>query len=331
MERVKQVNGSDQSIEEIEDEDDESFGILRSKSSRNSQRVLSKNNHAGDNGSSEKEDPYSLLFEPDLSINKMIDDIITNDHYKKFSGDDENFCTEEFKDESSVDIEMEEDDEMAIAPEFNIDDIVTHIQEPHKNSPLTRDQKKSFKYLNKFQNIRRSKKSLYSKEVTSISQKRRSNKFKINKIDLPEGATHSSFIKSAFKRKNSFSLKGKGQNKKISNIDSNSSKTINNFYQLLTDINNKDKILELFRKEGKGGVIEMKGEPIFPLKMTIDYLLSTYKDCLFNKNSMKALDINNKLLTPSRRAFKETKNFNNMSDNSSPCLNIEVEGRVNEG
>lgn len=85
----------------------------------------------------------------------MIDDIITNDHYKKFSGDNENFCDEEFKDEPNRDIEMEEDNSLAIAPEFNIDDIVTHIQEPNRNSPLTREQKKSFKYLNKFQNIRR--------------------------------------------------------------------------------------------------------------------------------------------------------------------------------
>ena len=86
-------------------------------------------NDAAEVDFSEKEDPYSLLFEPDLWINKMIDDIITNDHSKKFSGDNENFGREEFKEEDNEDIDMQEDSEIAIAPEFNIDDIVTQIQE----------------------------------------------------------------------------------------------------------------------------------------------------------------------------------------------------------
>lgn len=101
----------------------------------------------------------------------MIDDILTNDNNMKFSGGNENFGVEESKEERDMDIEMEEDDEGELIPEFSMDDIVTHIQEPHKNLMLTREQKKSFKYLNKFQNIGLSNKNLFSKGNTPLSQK----------------------------------------------------------------------------------------------------------------------------------------------------------------
>lgn len=95
--------------------------------------------------------------------------------------------------------------------------------------------------------------------------------------------------------------------------------------------NNKQKVLELFKVEGKGGIIEIKGEPIFPLKMTLDYLIPTYKDCSVTINSMKAHEPKNKFTTPTKRVFKESKNFNNFASSSSACHAIEVEGRITEG
>jgi hypothetical protein len=64
------------------------------------------------------------------------------------------------KEEMSYDVELEDDGDMQMTPEFNIDDVVTSIREPICNSPINRNQKRSFKYLNKFQNIRRSKEFL---------------------------------------------------------------------------------------------------------------------------------------------------------------------------
>lgn len=83
--------------------------------------------------------------------------------------------------------------------------------------------------------------------------------------------------------------------------------------------------------EGKGGIIEIKGEPIFPLKMTLDYLIPTYNNCSVTINSMKAHEPKNKFTTPTKRAFKESKNFNNFASRSSACHAIEVEGRITEG
>jgi hypothetical protein len=34
----------------------------------------------------------------------------------------------------------------------------------------------------------------------------------------------------------------------------------------------------MFSAKGKGGVIEIIGEPLFPLKTTIEYILNQYKD-----------------------------------------------------
>lgn len=34
----------------------------------------------------------------------------------------------------------------------------------------------------------------------------------------------------------------------------------------------------MFSTKGKGGIIEIVGEPLFPLKTTIDYILNQYRD-----------------------------------------------------
>ena len=38
------------------------------------------------------------------------------------------------------------------------------------------------------------------------------------------------------------------------------------------------KLIDLFKAEGKGGQIEIVGEPIFPLKATLEYLLTLTED-----------------------------------------------------
>lgn len=85
----------------------------------------------------------------------MIDDIINNDH-TKFSDGNEKFCPEESKDESFDDIQMEQINELEITPELKIDEMVSHCEGLERNTVFTRDQNKSFKYLNKFQNCERS-------------------------------------------------------------------------------------------------------------------------------------------------------------------------------
>ena len=80
---------------------------------------------------------------------------------------------------------MEDEIEGELTPEFSIDDIVTNMQEPQKNAVLTREQKKSFKYLNKFQNIERSNQNLSHKESTPSSQKKRRSKHRTKSPRLP--------------------------------------------------------------------------------------------------------------------------------------------------
>lgn len=71
-------------------------------------------------------DPYSLWFEPEIGVNKMIDEIISNDHHKKFSGGNEQFCHEEGKEDSIDDIQMDQINELEITPELKIDDMVNN-------------------------------------------------------------------------------------------------------------------------------------------------------------------------------------------------------------
>lgn len=87
-------------------------------------------------------------------------------------------------------------------------------------------------------------------------------------------------------------------------------------------------MLELFKVEGKGGIIEIQGEPLFPLKMTLDYLIPTFKDWNIRINTMKAHDAGSKYVTPTKRAFKESKNINNFASRSSAPQAIEVEGKI---
>lgn len=241
---------------------------------------------------------------------------------KNISGGNEHFWYEEAKDDSLGDINMDHISELEITPEMKIDDMVSHWGALEKNQILTREQNKSFKYSNKFQNPQRI--SQNSQKVSSSVKKsgKRRSRHRIKKIDL-SGLKSKEYIKTAFKRKNSFGIKGK---------------IIRNFYQQLSAsdswsnyLNNKQKVLELFKVEGKGGVIEIKGEPIFPLKMTLDYLMPTFQDCQVSITSMKSGEPKGKFVTPTKRVFKESKNFNNFASTTSIPQSIEVEGKMTEG
>lgn len=141
-----------------------------------------------------RDDPYSLLFETDLTINRMIDEIISNEH-TKFSGAYEHIGREENKDSMEID---DQEDSIAIIPEFNIDDVVSSIREPICNSPTNRQQKKSFKYLNKFQKVRRSREMKVSK-ATPKTQRKRGNGFKLNSNEPMTAIKRSEFLKNRLK------------------------------------------------------------------------------------------------------------------------------------
>jgi hypothetical protein len=123
---------------------------------------------------------------------------------------------------------------------------------------------------------------------------------------------------------------GNNQLSPKSNADPLTEKLINAFYQLIVDHSNKTKLLEQFKSTGKGGIIELEGEPIFPLKMTLDYLLMDYNRCVFKVTNTRIQDSLNKYDSP-RRAFKESKNINNMSNNLISSKLVEIQGRVQSG
>lgn len=127
------------------------------------------------------------------------------------------------------------------------------------------------------------------------------------------------------------SRQNKNQIKSKCNVDPTVERLLKSFYNLLSDHVNKQKLLEQFKTTGKGGMIELEGEPIFPLKMTLDYLLQSYQGCTFNIITTKARDSQNKFESPIRRAFKESKNVNNAQSNVTSFKEIEVEGRVTSG
>lgn len=259
----------------------------------------------------------------------MIDEIITNDHYMKFSGAHENIGHEEMKEELHYDLDMYDDDAIAITPEFNIDDVVCSIRDPECMSPLPRDQKKSFKYLNKFKKVGKSK-DLYLKGASPVTQKKKRPTFKLKGIESRTCLKRNDAPKSSIVRDKSMSSQKRSKNKVKSkcNIDSTTERILDNFYQMVVSFNNKSKILDQFKQVGKGGIIELEDEPIFPLKMTLDFILQEYSGCRFNITTIKASDSQQKYESPIRRAFKESKNINNMSDYKSTTKVIEVEGTI---
>ena len=199
MERIRQVDIGNQSIDEI-DEEEECASIPSEEKTKREihNEFYQKINRASNNEVDPRDDPYNLLFDHDLSINKMIDEIITNDHYMKFSDFNEHIRHEDMKEETNFDVEMQNDDEIVITPEFDLDDVVTSIQETGSSSPLSREQKKSFKYYNKYQNI--SNKVSYGKVTSPLTQKKRCSNFRLKKLEPLSSSKRSEFLNTSTKK-----------------------------------------------------------------------------------------------------------------------------------
>lgn len=198
MERIHQVDIGDQSIDEI-DEEEEWASIPSEEKTKKEihNEFYQKINRASNNNLDPRDDPYNLLFDQDLSINKMIDEIITNDHYMKFSDSNEHIRHEDMKEEVNCDIEMQDDNEILITPDFDLDDVVTSIQETDSNSPLSREQKKSFKYFNKYHNV--CNKNTYGKVNSPLTQKKRCSNFRLKKLEPLSSSKRSELLKTAKK------------------------------------------------------------------------------------------------------------------------------------
>lgn len=269
-----------------------------------------------------RDNPYCLLFDEDLSINKMIDEIISGERLK-FSDGSEPYQREEIKEEMNYDADIYEEDnnQISIVPEFNLDKVSVEVQKTPTKFNGKRD--KNYKVLNKYQ------KSSTQKDSTPKTQvKKRAGGLK--SIEPKSLVKRGSNVKVSVQKDNSKTRTRSGtqQNKAKNNLDPISERLLNNFYYLIGDSNNKIKVLEQFKATGKGGVIEFKGEPIYPLKITLDYLLSTYQGCTFAITTSKCTDSNGKYRSPIRRAFKESKNIENMAENKLNPKIIDVEGRV---
>jgi len=327
-EKIQQVVADDWSIDDI-DEEEECASIPSEEKTKKEicNEFYQKINKASELRPNNMHDAYSLLFEPDLSINKMIDEIISGNHDMKFSGTNENIGQEEVKDEIEMDINDDGEGAIAMIPEFSIDEVITSIQDSEYRSPLTRQQKKSFKYLNKFQKVRVSN-DLYARKWSPQTQIKKQN-LKLKSKDPNTWVRKSEFSKSALKKgkRDSSIQKTKSPIKSRWRMDPVCERILNSFYQHISDHQNTSKVLDLFKTTGKGGVIDIVGEPIFPLKMTVDYLFHNFEGCGFDVTSYKSQDSHGKYESPIRRAFKESKNINNMSTNANLVKVIEVEGK----
>lgn len=85
------------------------------------------------------------------------------------------------------------------------------------------------------------------------------------------------------------------------------------------------KLIDLFKNEGKGSVIEIVGEPLFPLKTTLDFLIQHFEG--------KTLNISKALQTMQNRPpvlnnFLRRANESNPSDSLPKQVDVLVEGTV---
>ena len=108
-------------------------------------------------------------------------------------------------------------------------------------------------------------------------------------------------------------------------------KIINEFYKNISHVHKgvedaKTKILSLFKTHGKGAIIEVEDNPIFPLKLTLEYLIDKYRSHRFN---VKRINVENSSALESncyRKAFKEAQNSNQLSNLS----NMDAQQNIND-
>ena len=327
-ERVKQVQLEDESIDDIEDDEEWESIPSEEKEKKNLHNdFYSKIKLASQHKGNSRENPYWLLFDEDLSINKMIDEIISGEQLK-FSDSSEGYRREEMKEEINYEIDIHEDDnnQISIVPEFNLDQVSIGFHNTPIKSVSKKD--KNSKIFNKYQKSSIQKDN-YIKESTPKTQMKR-KVGNIKPIEPKTSLKRNSNLKVTNQKESSISRARKLNQQTMTkcNFDPISERLLNNFYHLIGDWNNKTKLLEQFKISGKGGIIEFEGEPIYPLKMAIDYLLNIYHGCTFAITSSKFADKNSKYKSPIRRAFKESKNIENMAENKLNSKVIDIEGKI---
>lgn len=102
-------------------------------------------------------------------------------------------------------------------------------------------------------------------------------------------------------------------------------KLINEFYSQISVQGNKEKLLSLFKTEGRGAIIEIEDNPIFPLKLTLEFLVDRFKNHKVIVNKIQVENTTEIDEGTPRTAFKEAQNSNqlsNLSNNSSNILNV---------
>jgi len=91
-------------------------------------------------------------------------------------------------------------------------------------------------------------------------------------------------------------------------------KFINSFYEQLFSSTNAEKVIGFFKTEGKGAVIEVEGNPIFPLKVTLDYIINNIKGLKTNISCINIESDDAHHNFKDREAFKEAQNNNQLSN-----------------
>ena len=327
-ERVKQVQLEDESIDDIEDDEEWDSIPSEEKEKKNLHNdFYSRIQLASQHKSNSRENPYWLLFDEDLSINKMIDEIISGEQLK-FSDSTDFYRREEMKEEINYDMDIHEDDnnQISIVPEFNLDQVSIEFNKTPIKSVSKKD--KNSKIINKYQKSSNQKDSSKKESTPKTQMKRKVGSIK--SIEPKSSLKRSSNIKVSAQKDDSKSRirKVTQQMKTKCNLDPTSERLLNNFYHFIGDWNNKAKLIEQFQTLGKGGIIEFAGEPIYPLKTSLDYLLSTYQGSKFSMTSSKWTDGSTRYKSPIRRAFKESKNLENMAEKKLSLKMIDIEGKV---
>lgn len=276
-----------------------------------------------------------LLFDHDLSVNKMIEDIL-NSETMNISDHLEQIWNEELKEDdysigmpmnkndssarkknkySFVQLASDYDDEITIKPNFEV---------YWSKSPASRRQSKTHKYLNKCkQSPRQPSKYTFKGQLIEGSKDTSSNMITIDwlklspnlKLKIPENKIRTTRSKVMVKS----NIKAKKR------VATQIEKLINEFYSQISVQGNKEKLLSLFKTEGRGAIIEIEDNPIFPLKLTLEFLVDRFKNHKVIVNKIQVENTTEIDEGTPRTAFKEAQNSNqlsNLSNNSSNILNV---------
>ena len=93
----------------------------------------------------------------------------------------------------------------------------------------------------------------------------------------------------------------------------------------------RDKILSLFTSSGKGGKIKIEGEPLFSLKLTVEFLINKFST---SKIILKKLTQKHHFtLLPKKNFAKNSEKENNVGEDSlAKMIFVTIEGNmINNG